>query len=132
MEPAAGTFWEGAVEGSLSATIFYAEQGFPVPELIHDYWNDSAHDLMQDAESRRVFLPNVKAPAVGEIFQNHDLAKALRLIAQEGAVAFYRGEVARAILNTSQALGGTMSADDLAQFSPEWVDPISTTYREWT
>jgi len=112
--------------------IFYAEQGFPVPELIHDYWNDSAHDLMQDAESRRVFLPNVKAPAVGEIFQNHDLAKALRLIAQEGAVAFYRGEVARAILNTSQALGGTMSADDLAQFSPEWVDPISTTYREWT
>ena len=112
--------------------IFYAEQGFPVPELIHDYWNDSAHDLMQDAESRRVFLPNGKAPAVGEIFQNHDLAKALRLIAQEGANAFYRGEIARAILSTSLALRGTMSADDLAQFSPEWVDPISTTYRDWT
>ncbi len=112
--------------------IFYAEQGFPVPELIHDYWKDSTDDLMQDAESRRVFLPNGKAPAVGEIFQNHDLAKALRLIAREGANAFYRGEIARAILSTSQALGGTMSADDLAQFSPEWVDPISTTYRDWT
>src|SRR5712692_4870384 len=112
--------------------IFYAEQGFPVPELIHDYWKDSTHDLMQDAESRRVFLPNGKAPAVGEIFQNHDLAKALRLIALEGANAFYRGEIARAILSTSQALRGTMSADDLAQFSPEWVDPISTTYRDWT
>jgi len=112
--------------------IFYAEQGFPVPELIHDYWKDSTDDLMQDAESRRVFLPNGKAPAVGQIFQNHDLAKALRLIAREGANAFYRGEIARAILSTSQALGGTMSADDLAQFSPEWVDPISTTYRDWT
>src|SRR5216684_6934677 len=112
--------------------IFYAEQGFPVPELIHDYWKDSTHDLMQDAESRRIFLPDGKAPAVGEIFQNHDLAKALRLIAQEGASAFYRGEIARAILNTSQALGGTMEANDLAQFSPEWVDPISTTYRDWT
>src|SRR5713226_9203664 len=112
--------------------IFYAEQGFPVPELIHNYWEDSTHDLMQDAESRRIFLPDGKAPAVGEIFQNHDLAKALRLIAQEGANTFYRGEIARAILNTSQALGGTMSADDLAQFSPEWVDPISTTYRDWT
>src|SRR5713101_8094384 len=112
--------------------IFYAEQGFPVPELIHDYWKDSTDDLMQDAESRRVFLPNGKAPAVGQIFQSHDLAKALRLITREGANAFYRGEIARAILSTSQALGGTMSADDLAQFSPEWVDPISTTYRDWT
>src|SRR5712692_4241696 len=112
--------------------IFYAEQGFPVPELIHDYWKDSTDDLMQDAESRRVFLPNGKAPAVGQIFQSHDLAKALRLITREGANTFYRGEIARAILSTSQALGGTMSADDLAQFSPEWVDPISTTYRGWT
>ena len=61
---------------------------------------------MQDAESRRIFLPDGKAPAGGEIFQNHDLAKALRLIAQEGANAFYRREIARAILSTSQALGG--------------------------
>jgi gamma-glutamyltranspeptidase/glutathione hydrolase len=112
--------------------IFYAEQGYPVPELIHGYWEDSVSDLMKDEESRRVFLPNGKAPAVGESFQNRDLAKALRLISQNGATAFYRGEIARAILATSQALGGTMAADDLAQFSPEWVEPISTTYRDWT
>jgi gamma-glutamyltranspeptidase/glutathione hydrolase len=112
--------------------IFYAEQGYPVPELIHTFWEDSARDLMQDAESRRVFLPNGKPPAVGEIFQNPDLAKALRAIAQDGAGAFYRGEIARAILSTSQTLGGTLAADDLAQFSPEWVQPVSTTYRGWT
>jgi gamma-glutamyltranspeptidase/glutathione hydrolase len=112
--------------------IFYADEGYPVPELINAFWEDAAETLAQDAESRRVFLPNRKAPAVGEIFQNHDLAKALRLIAGEGADAFYRGEIARAILGTSRALGGSMSADDLSQFAPEWVEPISTTYRGWT
>jgi len=112
--------------------IFYAERGFPVPELIHDYWKESTHDLLQDAESGRIFLPNGKAPAVGQIFRNLDLAKALLLIAQEGASAFYRGKIAGAILSTSQALGGTMSPDDLTQFSPEWVKPISATYRDWT
>lgn len=111
--------------------IFYAEQGYPVPELIHGYWETSVDWIAGDAESRRVFLPNGKAPDVGQIFRNPDLAKALRLVAQDGPAAFYKGEIARAILSTSQSLGGTMSADDLSQFSPEWVDPISTTYRGW-
>lgn len=112
--------------------VFYAENGYPVPEIIHGFWDDPDGAWMQDPESRRVFLPNGKPPAVGKIFRNPDLAKALRLIAQQGSSAFYRGEIARAILSTSQALGGTMSAGDLAEFTPEWVDPISTTYRDWT
>src|SRR5438309_3444295 len=112
--------------------IFYAEKGYPVPELIHGFWEDAPEMFANDAVGRRVYLPNGKPPALGQIFQNPDLAKALRLVATDGANAFYRGEIARAILSTSQALGGTMSADDLAQFSPEWVDPISTAYRDWT
>jgi gamma-glutamyltranspeptidase/glutathione hydrolase len=88
--------------------------------------------LRRDPESRRVYLPHDNVPAVGEIFQNHDLAKALQLISHDGTKAFYQGDIARAILSTSQALGGTMTADDLAQFSPEWVEPVSTTYRDWT
>jgi gamma-glutamyltranspeptidase / glutathione hydrolase len=111
--------------------IFYAEQGYPVPEMIHGYWETSVDWIAGDAESRRVFLPNGKAPEIGQIFRNPDLAKALRMLAQDGSAAFYKGEIARSILSTSQSLGGTMSADDLAQFSPEWVDPISTTYRGW-
>ena len=111
--------------------IFYAQEGYPVPELIQTFWDDAPEVFAQDAEGRRVFLPNGKTPAVGEIFQNHDLAKALRLIAGNGASDFYRGEIAGAILRTSQALGGTMSADDLAQFLPQWVEPISTGYRGW-
>jgi gamma-glutamyltranspeptidase/glutathione hydrolase len=101
-----------------------------VPELIHAYWDEA--NQLTDPESVRVYRPSGQIPALGAIFRNPDLAKALRAIATAGARAFYQGEIARAILNTSQALGGTMSADDLAQFAPEWVEPISTTYRGWT
>jgi gamma-glutamyltranspeptidase/glutathione hydrolase len=108
--------------------IFYAQNGFPVPELIHAFWAESASVLQQPT----VLLPNGKSPGLGEIFRNTDLSNALRLVADEGAKAFYAGEIAQAIVRTSQALGGTMAADDLSAFSPEWVDPISTTYRGWT
>jgi gamma-glutamyltranspeptidase / glutathione hydrolase len=114
------------------SAIFYAEYGYPVPEIIASYWADAIDWIATDPEGRRVFLPNGKPPTVGQIFQNPDLAKALQLLAQNGAATFYKGEIARAILSTSQSLGGTMAADDLSDFSPEWVEPISTTYRNWT
>jgi gamma-glutamyltranspeptidase / glutathione hydrolase len=115
-----------------SPAISYADDGYPVPEIIASYWHDAAETVSQDAEARRVYLPGGKPPAVGQVFQNHDLAKALRLVAEGGPDAFYKGEIARAIVSTSQSLGGTMAADDLAEFSPEWVEPISSTYRDWT
>jgi gamma-glutamyltranspeptidase / glutathione hydrolase len=111
--------------------IFHAENGYPVPELISGFWSDAPDVLKDDPEGNRVYLPNGHVPAVGDIFRNPDLAKALRAVAQQGATAFYRGEIAQAILSTSKAHGGTMSAADLAEFSPEWVDPISITYRGW-
>jgi len=112
--------------------IFYADKGYPVPELIHGYWEGEDSPLSKDPESARVYLPNGKPPAVGQIFQNPDLAKALRLIAEHGVDAYYKGEIAQAILKTERDLGGTMAADDLADFQPEWVEPISVTYRGWT
>jgi gamma-glutamyltranspeptidase/glutathione hydrolase len=112
--------------------IFYAGNGYAVPEFIHAYWLEAPDWLSADPESVRVYLPNGKVPALGETFRNPDLAKALQLIANQGSDAFYKGEIAQAILATSNALGGTMSAEDLSEFSPEWVEPISTTYRGWT
>ncbi len=114
------------------SAIFYANEGYPVPEIIASYWSDAAETVSKDPEARRIYLPDGKAPAVGQVFVNHDLAKALRLVAEKGAEAFYQGEIARAIVSTSESLGGTMAADDLAEFSPEWVEPISTIYRGWT
>jgi len=112
--------------------IFYAEHGVPVPEMIHDYWKAAASGLQANAESRRVFLPGGTAPAAGQIFKNPDLAHALRLVAEQGESAFYRGPIAQAILKTSAEQGGTMTAEDLAQYSAEWVEPVSTQYRDWT
>jgi gamma-glutamyltranspeptidase / glutathione hydrolase len=112
--------------------IFYADHGFPVPELIHRYWDQAPSKFAKDPEGQRVYLPGGKPPAIGQIFRNPDLATALRLVAEKGPSAFYQGEIANAILGTSQAAGGTMSAEDLVQFSPEWVEPISSTYRGWT
>jgi gamma-glutamyltranspeptidase / glutathione hydrolase len=112
--------------------IYYADRGYPVPELIHGFWEGAVDAISGDAESRRVYLPNNKPPEIGQVFSNPDLAKALRLVASDGPATFYKGEIARAVLATSQELGGAMSAADLAEFAPEWVDPISTTYRGWT
>jgi gamma-glutamyltranspeptidase / glutathione hydrolase len=114
------------------SAIFYADQGYAVPELVHEFWSGAPQIFANDPEGQRIYVPNGQLPAIGQVFRNPDLAKTLRLISDAGAEAYYKGEVAHAILITSQALGGTMSADDLAEFKPEWVEPISTTYRGWT
>jgi gamma-glutamyltranspeptidase/glutathione hydrolase len=112
--------------------IFYAESGFPVPEVAQAYWQEASKTLRQDNESQRLYMPKGRVPEMGEVFRNPNLAGALRLLARDGADAFYKGQIAQAILSTSQTLGGTMSSEDLADFAPEWVEPIATTYRDWT
>lgn len=111
--------------------IDYAENGYAVPEIIHDFWVIGRERLKQTPEAQRLFLPQGKPPAVGEKFSNPDLAKTLRLLADKGPGEFYKGEIARAILNTSAVLGGTMQPADLAEFASEWVEPISINYRGW-
>ena len=113
--------------------IYFAEQGYPVHEGIAEIWDSGGviRGLKNNAESARVFLPGGQAPKTGQIFRDPDLGHALRLIADQGPDAFYKGDIAKAILKTSQHLSGTMTAEDLAAFSPEWVEPLSTDYRGW-
>jgi gamma-glutamyltranspeptidase/glutathione hydrolase len=111
--------------------IFYAQNGFAVQEMIGADWKASQPKLQHDPESRRVFLIHDQAPQMGELFKNPDVAQALGLIASEGPQAFYSGEIAQAILATERELGGSMQADDLKEFTAEWVEPISITYRGW-
>ncbi|MBZ5532722.1 MAG: gamma-glutamyltransferase [Acidobacteriia bacterium] len=115
-----------------TAAIYYADHGYAVPEIIHDYWVDGEAKMQKTEEARRVFLSGGKAPQLGARFSNPDLGKALRLIAQQGRDAFYKGEIANAIVITSTAFGGTMRLEDLSEFSAEWVEPISIDYRGWT
>ncbi len=111
--------------------IYYAENGFPVTELIGWDWENAANKLRDDENARRVYLPSGSAPKIGETFRNPELGHAFRLIAELGAKAFYSGPIGEAILKTSNRLGGTMAAEDLRDFQSEWVEPIATQYRDW-
>jgi gamma-glutamyltranspeptidase/glutathione hydrolase len=112
--------------------IYYAQNGFPVTEFISAYWKADRGRLAEDVNARRLFLLNGASPEVGQVFRNPEYAQALETLAHGGADAFYRGTIAQAMLKTSDRLGGVMTAADLADFEPEWVKPISTTYRGWT
>jgi gamma-glutamyltranspeptidase/glutathione hydrolase len=116
----------------LAPSIAYAEAGFPVGEVVSVYWKDSENTLRADSATARTFLPGGQLPKAGDIFRNPDLAWTYRQIAAEGAKTFYTGAVAEKLLASSRRHGGTMTAADLAEYAPEWVDPISTTYHGWT
>ncbi|NDQ56547.1 MAG: gamma-glutamyltransferase [Acidipila sp.] len=115
----------------LAGAIRLAEEGFPVTEWVSEYWSDSAQQVRGDANAAKTYLPGGHSPRLGEIFRNADLAASFRLLSGEGRDAFYKGDIARRILATSARLGGTMTAADLAEYSAEWVEPLSTTYRGW-
>ncbi len=116
----------------LAPAIAYAVEGFAVGEVVSAYWRDSQKVLSEDEPTARTFLVNGRAPAAGDLFKNPDLAWAYTQVAKRGRDAFYTGDIAKKILATSASHGGTMAAGDLADFSAEWVEPVSTTYRGWT
>src|SRR5690242_19783083 len=116
----------------LEAAIRTAQDGFPVPEWTAAYWAASVDYLRTDDAATKTYLPSDHAPRVGEVFRNPGLAWSLDQIAHHGRDAFYKGEIATKILESMKRHGGPMVAADLAEFSSEFVEPISTTYRDWT
>src|SRR5207249_1230102 len=109
-----------------------ADNGFPVTEVIAKAWAGSQPKLAAEPLAAETYLVNGRAPAAGDVFTNRRLAASLRLIADKGPSGFYDGKTAEAILAISREKGGMMTAADLREYKPEWVDPISTTYRGWT
>ena len=69
-----------------------------------------------------VFAPGGRAPRPGERWRNPDAARSLRLIAETGSEAFYRGEIASALAEFAAATGGPLTGDDLARHTSTWVD----------
>ncbi len=116
----------------LAPAIAYARDGFPVAEWDAEYWGESAAALHADADLSRTYLIDGHTPRVGEVFRNPDLARSLEWVARGGRDAFYKGPIAGKILDLSRKLGGPMTAEDLVDYSSEWVQPISTTYHGWT
>ena len=116
----------------LAPAIYYAENGYPVTERIAGSWAGAARRLANAPNFAEVWLIGGRAPKMGEMFRNPDLAGSLRSIAANGRDGFYRGRIAEAIVQLERENGGVMDLADLAEFQPEWVEPISTTYRGWT
>lgn len=115
----------------LAPAIFYAEDGFPVTDVTANAWNGATRKLAADPNAVQTFLINGRAPRAGELFRNPMLGATMRLIAEKGPAGFYEGKTADAILAVGREKGGTMTAADLKEYQPEWVEPISTTYRGW-
>jgi len=128
----ADKFGRKKLKEDLAAAIRTAQDGFPVPEWDAAYWATEVDLLRTDDAATSLYLPGDHAPKVGEVFKNPDLAVSLGQIAERGRDAFYKGEISKKILDAQKRHNGTMTAQDLAGYSSEWVEPISTTYRDWT
>lgn len=113
----------------LQPAIEYAEQGFPVSEIISTQWKREESLLKQNKEAEETYLINGKAPKEGEVFKQPRLAATLRAIAEGGRDAFYRGDIARKIADYVQQEGGLLTFDDLAAHTSTWVEPIYTDYK---
>jgi len=113
----------------LAPGIEYAEKGFPVSEIIAGQWQGTEEKLRQTPDAARVFLVNGRAPRHGEIFKMPELARSLRAIAEQGRDAFYKGEIARKIVEFSNKNDGMLALSDFAEFDAQWVEPVSTNYR---
>jgi gamma-glutamyltranspeptidase / glutathione hydrolase len=116
----------------LAPAIQIADDGYPVTEWIALHFAKDV-DLLRNSEAAsKTFLIGDRAPRVGEVMHNPDLAWSLRQIATGGRDAFYKGPIAKSLLELSAQHGGAFTAKDFSEYSSEWVEPISTNYRGWT
>jgi len=124
---------------TLQPAIDYAEQGFPVSERIAFDWrlpnavgpvaNDARRCCTaRDSDAVATWYVNGQKPSAGQILRNPGLARTLKLLQQQGRDVFYRGEIARAIVDKSTSVGGSMTMEDLAAYTGEWVTPATTNY----
>jgi gamma-glutamyltranspeptidase/glutathione hydrolase len=121
-------------EKTLQPSIDYAEAGFPVTQIIAGYWKSGEERFgkwptAERTYSAKTYLKNGRAPREGEIFKNPYLANSYRAIAKGGCDAFYKGDIAKQIVEFSDDAGGYFSMKDFADHTSEWIDPVSTNYR---
>ena len=118
------------LEKLLASAIFYADNGFPLPEKGAKFWINK--NLLTQPGYADTYMPNGVRPGLGDLFTNHALAHTLQQVAANGRDAYYNSTLTEQMVTFLRAQGGTHTVADFAEFQPEWVNPISTTYRGWT
>jgi gamma-glutamyltranspeptidase / glutathione hydrolase len=114
----------------LAPAIYYAQNGFPLAERNARYW--IAKSLLNQPGYKETYDIWPAAPTAGDLFRNPALASSLRQVAERGRDAFYNGPMTETMVKFLDAHGGTHTLEDFRDFQPEWVEPVSTTYRGWT
>jgi len=122
----------GRVEFSrlLQPAIDFAQEGFAVAPVVSANWQRSVNRLSATPDAARTYLRDGNAPVAGSLFRQPELASTLKLIAEGGRDAFYQGSIAERIVKFSDSLNGLLSVADFAEFRSQWVEPISTVYRD--
>ena len=115
----------------LQPAIDAAEQGYPVTERVARDWAKQVAKLQRNPAAAQAFLFDGAPPRPGTIHRQPALAAALRSIASDGPAAFYRGWIARDMVDTLRGLGGLHTLEDFSSFEPEYVDPICVSYRDY-
>lgn len=116
----------------LEPAIYYAAAGFPISERLAAWFEEGASVVRHYPSSARIFLPHGRAPRVGEVLAQPDLAGSLRTIARDGPRAFYEGPLAGRIAAYSRSHDGILDAPDLGGHRSEIAAPLSTTAGDLT
>ncbi len=124
-------FGKLSMDEVLNPAIDYAENGFPVSELIAYYMQIGVNNFLRRGfpNVKETYTINGKIPEKGDVFKNPQLANTYRKLAKGGRDAFYKGDIAKTITDFIQSQGGFLSMEDLAAYQAEWVDPVSVNYR---
>jgi gamma-glutamyltranspeptidase/glutathione hydrolase len=117
------------LDRALAPAIGYAENGFPVSDVLARAIAEEGERLAHDEEAGRVFVPRGRWPHAGEMLQQPDLAASLRAIASDGADAFYRGELAERFATAIKSIGGSIDRADLGAHRTDRPEPLAIEYR---
>ena len=113
----------------LMPTIEYAENGFPVTEVVSYYMELASEKFINYPNFEDTYMINGKTPSKGEVFKNPDLANTLKIISSKGRDGFYNGSVANTISKFMAEQGGFLDKDDLNSHKSTWIEPVSSSYR---
>ncbi|MBI5877370.1 MAG: gamma-glutamyltransferase [Chloroflexi bacterium] len=112
----------------LQPAIELASEGFPVQEMTAKAWLGVGERIKNCADAVKTYWPNGRAPRAGELFRNPNLARSLRMIADQGRDAYYLGEIAEKIVNCSDENGGLFTLQDFIDHTSTWDEPITADY----
>jgi gamma-glutamyltranspeptidase/glutathione hydrolase len=122
-------FGNKSFEELFNNAIYYADNGFPITEVVGYYLRLSSERYKDYPNFKDVWMPNGEALKKGDVFVNKDLANTYKQIAKSYGESFYKGDIALTISKFITEQGGFLSVDDLKSYEPEWINPVSSNYR---